>query len=109
MVVVVVVVVVEAEKERVMVPNDRQIFTVRLYILAILKCGSGTTPSLEFCTRLIMPFTVMFSRSLSLKNTLSKVLSDTDTQHVHVPAQLATLPLHGSQFEHKGCKGRAAC
>jgi hypothetical protein len=92
-----------------MFPNDRQILTIRLYLLAVLKWSSGTTPSLELATRLIRPFAVMFSRSLGLKNTRPKVLPDTDTQHVHVPAQLATLPLHGSQFEQKGYKSCAAC
>jgi hypothetical protein len=69
----------------IMFPNDMQIFTVQLYLLAILKWDSGTAPSLALTTRLIRPFAVMFSGSLGLKNTRAKVLldSDTDTQYVH--------------------------
>ena len=87
-VVVLVVAVVAVEKERFTFPNDRQFFTVRLYLLSILKWGSGTRPNLELTTRLIRPFAVMFYRPLDLKNTRPKALPDTDTQHV----QYSTCP-----------------
>jgi hypothetical protein len=81
-------------------------FTVQLYLLAVLKWGSVTTPSLELATRLIRPFAVMISRSLGPKNTGPKVLPDPKT-HVHsllsVPAQSATLLLRWSQIKHKVC------
>jgi hypothetical protein len=100
----VVVVVVAVEKERVIFPNDRQIFTFRLYFLAILKWSSGTTPSLELAIRLIRPFAAMFSRSLGLKNTRPKVLPDTDTIFLSVPAQSATLPLCGPSLNKRAVR-----
>ena len=76
-------------------------------------------PSLVMSTRLIRPFTIIFSRSLGIKNIWPKVpyllhASAKQWHTIYTPSSflsllLAILLLCESEFKHVGCKGCVAC